>query len=344
MTCHDARERFTDLLDDVLDAPARADLAAHLAGCGECRAELERLRETVSLLHGLEPPRAPAGFVERVVAGTSPRALDPASRARSATRPRPLERAPRRRFFLRLPVDVPAGVAAFLLLAVGVGFLVTRVPELEDARRVASAPGSAPREEAYSPPTASERTAASSAPGRADGERDTVVSERDVRARALADRAPSVPADTIAAAQAPAPPSAPAPPPAIATAPETPPQTALKGSRDEARALSKSSAARASETPARTARVERGLPSAITAQLRVADRDTAPATVINLVNRARGVVVGSSADGDDRILELMIPRAELPRLLEGLRSVGALSADVPADLPPDVHLVLRIGA
>jgi hypothetical protein len=61
------------------------------------------------------------------------------------------------------------------------------------------------------------------------------------------------------------------------------------------------------------------------------------------VNRAGGVIVKSSAEGDERTLELTVPRPELPRLLEGLRSVGALSADIPADLPPNVRLVLRIG-
>jgi hypothetical protein len=311
MTCHDARERFTDLLDDALDARARADLTTHLAACAECRAELDRLRQTVSLLHGLETPRAPAGFVERVMAATRPRPVAP------VPRPRPVLPS-RRRFFFRLPVDLPAGAAAFLLLAVGVGFLLTRVPELEEAGRVASVPPSAPRQEAYARPAASERTAASSA-ARADRERESVAAERDVGARGLADRTPSAPAE--ATVQAP---------------------TALEGSTDEARALAKSRAARPSETPARTARVETAA-SAITAELRVADRSTAPAAVINLVNRAGGVVVNSSAEGDERTLELTVPRAELPRLLEGLRSVGALSADIPADLPPNVRLVLRIG-
>jgi anti-sigma factor RsiW len=50
MSCHDAREWLSDLLDDALEADARAHVEAHLAGCAECMRELDRLRATVSLL------------------------------------------------------------------------------------------------------------------------------------------------------------------------------------------------------------------------------------------------------------------------------------------------------
>ena len=72
MSCHDAREWLSDLLDDALEADARAQVDAHLAGCAECRRELERLRATVSLLRAVERPRAPAGFVERVLEAARP--------------------------------------------------------------------------------------------------------------------------------------------------------------------------------------------------------------------------------------------------------------------------------
>ena len=38
MSCHDARERLSDLLDDALATEARAQVDAHLAGCADCRA------------------------------------------------------------------------------------------------------------------------------------------------------------------------------------------------------------------------------------------------------------------------------------------------------------------
>jgi hypothetical protein len=72
MTCHDAREWLSDVLDDALDAEARVEVDAHLAGCADCRRELERLAATVSLLRAVERPQAPAGFVARVIEAARP--------------------------------------------------------------------------------------------------------------------------------------------------------------------------------------------------------------------------------------------------------------------------------
>jgi len=47
MTCHDARELFSALLDEALAADERRALDAHLAGCAECRRELERFHRKV---------------------------------------------------------------------------------------------------------------------------------------------------------------------------------------------------------------------------------------------------------------------------------------------------------
>jgi anti-sigma factor RsiW len=72
MSCHDARERLSDLLDDALATEARAQVDSHLAGCADCRSELDRLRATVSLLRAVERPQAPAGFVDRVLEAARP--------------------------------------------------------------------------------------------------------------------------------------------------------------------------------------------------------------------------------------------------------------------------------
>jgi anti-sigma factor ChrR (cupin superfamily) len=46
---HDVlHERLSEYLDDELDAAARAEVEAHLAGCGECRADLEALAAVVA--------------------------------------------------------------------------------------------------------------------------------------------------------------------------------------------------------------------------------------------------------------------------------------------------------
>ena len=64
MTCQEARELFSGAVDDAVDAVDRKRLEAHVAGCADCRREWARFEQTVSLLRGAEPIRAPAGFVE----------------------------------------------------------------------------------------------------------------------------------------------------------------------------------------------------------------------------------------------------------------------------------------
>ena len=72
MSCQDAREWFSDRVDDALGVEMRAQLDAHLTGCADCRRELDHLKATVSLLRAVEPPQAPAGFVDRVLEAARP--------------------------------------------------------------------------------------------------------------------------------------------------------------------------------------------------------------------------------------------------------------------------------
>ena len=120
MNCHDAREWLSDLLDDALEAEARAQVDAHLAGCAECRRELDRLRATVSLLHAVERPQAPAGFVDRVLEAARPapwyrRVLDWLSAVR----------------LLRFPVEA----AAVVLVASLAVYVFQGTPALRQAAR-----------------------------------------------------------------------------------------------------------------------------------------------------------------------------------------------------------------
>ncbi len=135
MTCHDAREQFSALVDDALAADGRAALDAHLATCADCRRELQRFRDTVSLVRAVAPVRAPAGFVDRVLEA-----------ARPVSWPRRLVRG----LFLPWPVKLPMEAAAVVLVAVGVALVYRGTPELELATRleqpvpvVAQAPESA---------------------------------------------------------------------------------------------------------------------------------------------------------------------------------------------------------
>src|SRR5262245_47668533 len=72
MTCHEARERFSALVDEALSPSERALFDAHVSGCTECRRELERFQMTVAALRGIRPVRAPVGFVDRVLEAARP--------------------------------------------------------------------------------------------------------------------------------------------------------------------------------------------------------------------------------------------------------------------------------
>jgi anti-sigma factor RsiW len=66
MEHEEAKDLFSDYLDGELDAERAAALQEHLQGCDVCRAELERLRQTVRSLSGLHTLPPPAEFVSRV--------------------------------------------------------------------------------------------------------------------------------------------------------------------------------------------------------------------------------------------------------------------------------------
>src|SRR5207302_8927712 len=135
MTCHESRERLSELLDEALPTRERALVEAHLADCQECRRELERLRATVSILRRVEPVRAPVGFVDRVMA---------------AVRPVPWYRRLAALIFLPLSIKLPAEAAAMALVAILAVYLFQRDPELRRTVRpeLQAAP---PRAEAPGP-------------------------------------------------------------------------------------------------------------------------------------------------------------------------------------------------
>ena len=66
MTCGEARDLFSALVDEALSPDERARLDRHLAGCADCRDELQRFRSVVSLVRAVQPERAPVGFVATV--------------------------------------------------------------------------------------------------------------------------------------------------------------------------------------------------------------------------------------------------------------------------------------
>jgi hypothetical protein len=189
VTCHDARPQLSALLDDALSVAEHQALEAHLAGCAECRRELEQLRGTVALLGRLPPAHAPAGFVDRV--------MD------AAYRP-PWWRRMLDTLFRPLRVKLPLEAAAALLVGVSALYVYQHAPEVQDlARQESPVPGPA-SPAAPSQPPAPVTGAAEEAPRSKSAERQAT----------RAPAAPPAPRDKAVPATPPAaaPPATPAPP------------------------------------------------------------------------------------------------------------------------------------
>ncbi|MGH7391275.1 MAG: zf-HC2 domain-containing protein [Candidatus Rokuibacteriota bacterium] len=380
MTCHDARELFSALLDDALTADARARLDAHLATCGECGRELDRFRRTVALVQGLPPERAPAGFVDRVVA---------------AARPEPWTTRLARRLFVPWTVKLPLEAAALLLVG-GLAVLVFRgTEEQQRAARVdelrarveqpAPVPGAGGREsESPSPAPDAASRAAEPPPARRDPTSGARDAARDAREQPAVPPAPT---------QGPAPPHAPEAPKASASprAPGAPqgagasgeaadsasaPRRQAPGKREPAPSVEsdrrqKSAPAQApagqavapgtqADGTARESkpredvvreesagRLGAAARSAAVAQvggtLLVPDARAAAAKIEGLARGLGGAVAGRRDDGEALFLEVAVPRERYPDLVRELARLGQWRphAEPPA-LPPSVRVVIRL--
>jgi putative zinc finger protein len=348
MTCHDAREQFSALVDDALTVHERAALDAHLATCADCRRELQRFRDTVSLVRAAAPVRAPAGFVDRVLEGA---------------RPVPWPRRLVRGLFLPWPVKLPMEAAAVVLVAVGVALVYRGAPELQQSARlepaapvVARAPERlAPQEYGSVPPR---ETAPES---KLEGARDQPTAK---------DQAPAL-AKTRAAKEAPEPAKATepaAPPPAAVPQPAAVPRDAEARQEAERRAkpevppvlAEQRALARAQTAPGARADVSQAppgprrpaspnvassafAPSDVLGQLAVSDRDAALRQIGELITRL-GAAETRRFDGPDGpILELTIQRDVYAEFTRELARLGRWQPTrEPSTLPEQIRVVLRI--
>lgn len=366
MTCHDARELFSALVDDALSAAERGDLDAHLGGCAECRRELERFQSTVSLLHRVEPARAPAGFVDRVLA---------------AARPVPWHRRLVRAVFLPWPVKLPLEAAALVLVGVTVALLFRGTPELQQAARLETRP---PAGSEAPPHPASESKAAVPAPKPA-------VPAPQPAADQFAAPAPSdAPAPLAEKKIAPAEPEVasrlkakPEPVPSVADkrdareSRDAPSKREERSNfRDEQDAARRQDTAKAapavpgekkaaeppggivagrarpsvkesagSDVAAQRLSAARVAPAAldVTGRLSVADPDKALRALADLVARAGGREVARRTLPDGLAIELAIPRAAWPEFSRELARLGRFTPEYQAgELPDDVRVSLRI--
>jgi hypothetical protein len=351
MTCHEAREEFSALIDDALDASGRAALEAHLATCADCRRDLQRFRDTVSLVRAVTPVRAPAGFVDRVL---------------EAARPVPWPRRLLRGLFLPWPVKLPMEAAAIVLVAVGVAVVYRGTPELEQASRyktpasmVARSPettapqeyaAAGPRETAVqaNPAPESERAAAENvqrlaktreakeapepgkqeapaapAPGLAPQtetfSRDT-ESRREIDRRALKDIQPPVVAEERAKLQ-----------------------QNVQAARPEPGARADTSLAPAPRAQAPAGAALSFVPPSVSGRLEVGDRAAALIQVSGLIARLGATENRRVDEPNGSIVELTIPREAYPELTRELARLGRWrTTREPAELPAQVRVVLQI--
>jgi hypothetical protein len=351
MTCDAARERFSELVDEVLTRAERADVYAHLATCPECRRELTAFERAVSMVRGMPSERAPIGFVDRVVAATRPAGWY-ARAARAARWP--------------WPAKLPLGAAAMLLVAGLAVFLFRGSPEQRRASQPDTAPPAArpapppprpaapPARREPAPPAARTEPAPSVLADRTDGgklakERAETTdrppsTDKDARLGASADRAASLRrqeptssapreyrADEAKKSASPAERDTaraePSAPPVAQSAPASQTSPLSTGTREQAAAEKMESL----RTPD------------VVARLGTLDRETAERALVGLAARLGGAQTGRLGVGDALVLELAIPRDRYGDFKREIARLGDYRPESePATLPDTVRIAVRL--
>jgi hypothetical protein len=370
ITCDAARELFSARLDEALTDAERAELDAHLAGCGDCPRELARFEQTVRLLRTVPPLRAPVGFVDRVVA---------------AARPTPWYARWRARLSRPLAWGRPVEATVLILVGVTSAYLYERSPELRyGAAPVPSYPVPATAGRAPASPAPPPAAPAPAVPAPAVRQ----LAKDELTERAVASRTAASPPAGAAGAAAPAqeptsnvatPPAASAlsvtppakeraaelaaPPPTSApsatplvrekTAEVAPPRPAPSAPAPAASGApaptAKAPAASAEmdqgqqggqrEEPSQRARADSKLaaPAAkalrsadVLGRLAVGDRARAEQALATLLARLGATEIGRRAEGGVLVVEIAVAAAAYPELIDGLELVGRGVAEAPA--------------
>lgn len=321
VSCEEIRELFSARADDALSDDERARLDAHLATCAECAREWARFAGMVGLLRAAPLARAPAGFVDRVL----------------AARPQPWYRRLARALLTPWPVKLPLEAAAIVLVAGLAIMLFQRSPELQQAART-PAPAEAPSAPATGPEPYQPK-AVESAPGGASTRAlpDAAPLEKKDEA---APRERTDPATTRDAAPA-------APPPVTPPAPARPAEES-RAKRSEAPALGARKEAVEERAARRSAPSQSELSAdlrtaqpALLARLAVTDRGAAERAVADLVARAGGRVLARSEDAGAVVLGLVVPEARWDEVRRGLETLGSLRLEGDRPAGP-VRVTIRL--
>jgi Putative zinc-finger len=349
MTCSETRDLLSAWLDQALDAHEREQVEAHLAGCPECRRELEGLRSTVTVLSRVEHPRAPVGFVDKVM---------------DEVYPAPWYRKLGRLVFQPLSVKLPLEAGAMVVIAVLGVYLLQGTPEMKDAARpdvpaVAPRPDSPPvappaplpQAPAPSPSTEGAARLEKGAPpaAREERERDNLARRPD-QAQAPAEMNQDVKKESTVKAE---------PPATEPEKPETPaarlPAPKALDSRESIRDRFEEERKRAQGTvPARPALpLAPAAPSVMSTRqliapmvsgaLTVKDRLQAERDLANLISRTGAREIVRRQEGNATIVDVVVPQAGYADFLRELGGLGALRLDGQPDATAAlVRLAVRI--
>lgn len=352
MNCHETRELLSAWLDDeALDTSERAAVDAHLAGCAECRRELEGLRSTVSLLTRVEPARAPAGFMDKVMA---------------ETHPTPWYVRLGRVVFLPLAIKLPVEAGAMIVIALLGVYLLQTTPEFKDAARqdspapMARPEPAAPAPEPAAPPPSAPPSAAAPAPP------PPPAQERDARLEKAppsttgdkresgnvtppAEQAQAMPEKRREAEQEAASPAAP-PMPARAKAAAPLPRTAAptspdsrEGSAGRTDADKKGALVAPPAASSVMSAKQQAAPPLVVGTLAVKDKQEAERALADLISRSGAQEVGRRQDGTATVVDVVIPQAGYIAFARDLAGLGSLRMEgQPAETPPLVRLSIRI--
>ncbi len=344
MNYHDTRDWLSAYVDEGLSADERTQIDAHLRGCGECRDDLDRFRQTLALLHRLDRPRAPVGFVDRVL-----------------TRARPLPRHRRwlARVFLPWPVKVPIEAAAVLMLSIGAVYLFQRTPELRQAARE-EAPQSMTRPEIQTPlpaaPGPDEFAARSTEqPPQGEAESDRLTPRREAAGGKpqLPSSAPVTPSESVPAPsvqaeakkQEEASGNVAAPRSAELRAPLAQSPSPPAHSKSD---VSKQRVERAQDASSPLLRPNAAPKSAldgviVAGRLAVKDRQAAEQALGKLLKRVTATELSRRRDSTGLVVEVLVAKDAYPALTQGLARIGAWTLEAePTELPGQVPVRLRL--
>jgi putative zinc finger protein len=299
VTCAEMRDLFSARADDALAAGERARLDAHLIACAECAAEWRRFEGTVGLLRAVPPARAPAGFVDRVL----------------AARPRPWYRRLARSAFVPWPVKLPLEAAAIVLVA-GLAILIVQgSPELQQAARTPAPPAAVTAPPQYAAPPDEPSPDA----GEAAARRELEAALRDARSprkTESARREPTAAHDAVRPAEA---------PPMAAESRAKSAQAPERGGRTEADGAGGRSAPPSAPALEKSSGVQaRSAPLSLRGRLAVEDRAAAERAVGELVTRAGGRLASRVEEPEAIVLDLVVPDDRWDEVRRGLAALGAL--------------------